>query len=190
MLNLVLFGPPGAGKGTQAQYLVDHYNLIHLSTGDLLRREIATQSDLGIEAKEYIDRGELVPDSVVIGMIRTKLKEDPAVNGYVFDGFPRTVKQAKALDCLLKANKTPVSAMLSLEVAEEELIIRLLKRGEVSNRSDDRDMGVIKNRIAVYHFKTRPLIDHYLKQSKYHSINGMGGVEAIAERLRVVVDQL
>ena len=174
MLNLILFGPPGAGKGTQAEFLMHSYQLIHLSTGDLLRSEIAGQTRLGLEAKAYMEKGELVPDAVVIGMIRSKLESDKSVNGFIFDGFPRTVEQAKALDDLLNENQTPVCGMLSLEVERQELINRLLGRGLVSGRPDDQDQSVIENRINVYNEKTAPLIAYYQARGKHFGINGMG----------------
>jgi adenylate kinase len=190
MLNLVLFGPPGAGKGTQAEYLIESYRLIHLSTGDLLRSEIAGQTKLGLEAKRLMDKGELVPDDVVIGMIKSKLEENPTAKGFIFDGFPRTVAQAEALDLLLIGNGTPVSGLLSLEVEYQELVSRLLGRGLVSGRSDDQDQAVIENRIQVYGEKTAPLIRYYQAQGKYFSIDGMGTVPEIAGRLKDTVDKL
>jgi adenylate kinase len=190
MLNLVLFGPPGAGKGTQAEFLIDSYKLIHLSTGDLLRSEIAEGTELGLTAKNYMDKGELVPDEVVIGMIKSKLLANEDARGFIFDGFPRTVDQAKALDNLLEENNTPVSGMLSLEVEKQELINRLLGRGKVSGRADDQDQSVIENRINVYNEKTKPLIEYYDGQGKYYSIDGMGSIEEIAGRLKRVVEKL
>jgi adenylate kinase len=190
MLNLVLFGPPGAGKGTQAEYLIKSFGLTHLSTGDLLRSEIANGTKLGLEAKSYMEKGELVPDEVVIGMIESKLKSEKDSNGFIFDGFPRTVEQAKALDELLDSNETPVSAMLSLEVQKQELIDRLLNRGKDSGRADDQDVSIIENRINVYNEKTSPLIEYYKKQDKHSGINGMGTIEEIAERLNEAVDKL
>lgn len=190
MLNLVLFGPPGAGKGTQAEFLIQSYHLIHLSTGDLLRSEIAGQTPLGLEAKAFMDKGELVPDAVVIGMIRSKLEANPDANGFIFDGFPRTVEQAKALDILLNDNDTPISGMLSLEVEHQELVNRLMGRGLVSGRADDQDQAVIENRINVYEQKTAPLISYYKAQGKQYGINGMGTIPEIAERLKVTVDRL
>jgi adenylate kinase len=188
MLNLVLFGPPGAGKGTQAKFLIDLFELDHLSTGDLLRREIAAGTKLGIEAKGYIDKGELVPDAVVIGMIKSKLENSKETKGFIFDGFPRTVDQAKALDELLNEHGAPIKGMLSLEVETEELISRLLCRGKVSGRADDQDQSVIENRIDVYNKKTLPLIEYYKPQGKHYGINGMGTVEEIAQRLKEVVE--
>ncbi len=190
MLNLVLFGPPGAGKGTQAEFLVQSFGLYHLSTGDLLRSEIAAGTQLGTEAKNYMEKGELVPDSVVIGMIKSKLENNTKPKGFIFDGFPRTVDQAKALDELLNENKTPVSGMLSLEVEKQELINRLLSRGKDSGRADDQDQSIIENRINVYNEKTLPLIEYYKPQGKHFAINGMGSIDDIAGRLKTVVEKL
>jgi adenylate kinase len=190
MLNIVLFGPPGAGKGTQAEFLINSFGLLHLSTGDLLRSELAAGTKLGVEAKTYMDKGELVPDAVVIGMIEHKLIANPDAKGIIFDGFPRTVDQAKALDELLEKNNTPISAMLGLEVEKQELIDRLLSRGKVSGRADDQDQSVIENRINVYNDKTAPLIDYYSKQGKYYGINGMGTIDEIADRLKQVIDRV
>lgn len=190
MLNLVLFGPPGAGKGTQAEFLIDAFGLNHVSTGDLLRSEIAGKTKLGLEAKSFMDKGELVPDAIVIGMIKSKLESNKQAKGFIFDGFPRTVDQAKALDELLNENETPVSGMLSLEVEKQELIDRLLLRGESSGRSDDQDQSIIENRINVYNEKTLPLIEYYKPQGKHFGINGMGSIDDIAGRLIGVVEKL
>jgi adenylate kinase len=190
MLNLVLFGPPGAGKGTQAEFLINTFELDHLSTGDLLRSEMAARTKLGLEAKNYMEKGELVPDAVVIGMIKSKLESNKKSNGFIFDGFPRTVDQAKALDELLEKNGTPIRAMLSLEVEKQELIDRLLNRGKSSGRADDQDQSVIENRINVYNDKTLPLIEYYKPQGKHFSINGMGTIEDIAGRLKGVIEKL
>jgi adenylate kinase len=183
MLNLVLFGPPGAGKGTQADFLIEKFKLNHISTGDLLRNQIAAQTELGLEAKCYIDKGFLVPDSIVIGMIKTLLHENTEANGYIFDGFPRTVAQAKALDILLDEHNISVSGMLCLLVEQDELINRLLSRGKTSGRPDDQDVSIIENRIQIYHEKTEPLRDYYKAQNKYYKIDGTGSVEDIAQRL-------
>lgn len=190
MLNLILFGPPGAGKGTQARFLIDNYHLLHLSTGDLLRFEIAEKTPLGIEAKKFIDKGELVPDCIVIGMICSKIETNPDARGFVFDGFPRTVEQARALDELLNDKNRPITAMLSLEVEEQELIERLMNRGKISGRSDDQDIDIIRNRIGVYNKKTAPLIEYYCQQGKHVSINGVGTIGQIASRLGEAVDKL
>ncbi|HEY5511667.1 MAG TPA: adenylate kinase [Prolixibacteraceae bacterium] len=190
MINLVLFGPPGAGKGTQALYLSKTYQLIHLSTGDILREEIASGTPLGLMVNKIISRGELVPDEMVIELIREKLEKNPESNGFLFDGFPRTVPQAKELDKLLVHYGRNVSAMLSLEVEKEELILRLLNRGITSGRSDDANRAVIENRIQVYIEKTEPLIKYYKNAGKYESINGTGSVEEITERLKRCVDNL
>jgi len=190
MLNLVLFGPPGAGKGTQALFLAKKFNLIHLSTGDLLRHEIAAGTELGHMADELISKGELVPDSIVISMIEAKLKMPKTTVGFIFDGFPRTVPQAKALDKLLQKHHSKVSVMLCLEVDKQELVDRLLKRGITSGRDDDADAKTIEKRINIYNVKTAPLIDYYARQGKYHPIKGTGEVEEIAARLRETVEML
>src|SRR4030042_1822439 len=177
MLNIVLFGPPGAGKGTQAAKIIEKYQLVHLSTGDILRAELAAQTVLGQEAKNYMDKGELVPDKVVIGMIGLKIDKNHDARGFIFDGFPRTTEQAKALDILLHKKGTPISIMLSLEVEKKELIKRLLGRGQVSGRSDDQDVSVIENRIRVYNNETAPVKGFYEKHGKYKAIDGMGTIE-------------
>lgn len=179
MLNIVLFGPPGAGKGTQSQNLISKYGLVHLSTGDLLRTEIARGTELGVKAKEIMDRGILVSDDIVIGMIENKLDANPTANGFIFDGFPRTKAQAEALDDLLQKKGTAISCMLALEVDEAELTRRLLERGKDSGRADDRDEATIKNRINEYNNKTLPLKEYYSADGKYHSINGIGSVSDI-----------
>ncbi len=190
MLNIVLFGPPGAGKGTQAEKITQKYDLVHLSTGDILRSELAGKTELGLEAKRFMDKGELVPDSVVIGMIETKIDQNPRAKGFIFDGFPRTTAQAQALDRLLLKKGTPLTAMLMLTVERDELIKRLLNRGKGSGRRDDQNISVIENRIRVYNSETAPLIDYYEKQGKYHSVQGMGSIEQIFERLCHALDNL
>ena len=190
MLNLVLFGPPGAGKGTQSVKLVERFQLIHLSTGDLLRSEIAAGTALGIEAKQLMDKGNLVPDEVVIGMIRSKLTSNPQAKGFIFDGFPRTIAQAEALDNLLKELHTSISCMLALEVNDEELIKRLLNRGKDSGRSDDQDESIIANRIKEYNNKTAPLASYYSAQGKYTGVNGIGSLETIFNDLCSSIEKL
>ncbi len=190
MIHIILFGPPGAGKGTQAQVLVEHFNFMHLSTGDLLRAEIADKTDLGLKAKLFIDAGELVPDETVIGMIDHRLHEICTVPGVIYDGFPRTVAQAVELDKMLISCKEGITALISLEVPHTELIKRLLIRGESSGRTDDADIATIENRISVYEEKTQPLIDYYTQLGKYHPIKGTGTIEEIAERLISEVKKL
>ncbi len=183
MQNIVLFGPPGAGKGTQSEYIIEKYGLLHLSTGDLLRAEIKEGTALGLQAKQNIDKGELVPDAVVIGMIENKVKSNPDAKGFIFDGFPRTVAQAEALDKLLVANNTAISGMVALEVEDEELVKRLLNRGKTSGRADDQDEATIQNRISVYNKETKPVADYYNAQGKFKSINGIGSIEEIFGRI-------
>ena len=188
MLNLILFGPPGSGKGTQSEKLIIKYGLKHLSTGDLLRSEIAQKTPLGLEAKSLMDRGQLVPDAVVIGMISSALEANPGAKGFLFDGFPRTSAQAEALDNLLELKGTSIKTMLAMEVSEEELVSRLLKRGETSGRSDDNNEGVIRARIAEYHKKTAIVADYYKKFDKVVAVKGEGTVEEIFERLSNEID--
>ena len=183
MFNLILFGPPGSGKGTQSERLISRYGLKHLSTGDLLRSEIANQTLLGLEAKSFMDRGELVPDEVVIGMIRSALDANPQAKGFLFDGFPRTKAQSEALDTLLSGRGEAINVVLALEVTEEELVKRLLNRGLTSDRSDDRDEQVIRARIAEYHKKTTAVADHYRQFGKVVNIKGEGTVDDIFEAL-------
>ncbi len=179
MLNIVLFGPPGAGKGTQSAKLKEKYGLIHLSTGDMLRAEIAAATELGLKAKSLMDKGELVPDEVVIGMIENQLKQNSHANGFIFDGFPRTVNQAEALDALLDTYKTPVTCMLALDVNEQELTDRLLLRGETSGRPDDSNEELIRVRIKEYLSKTAPVAGYYSQKGKYKPINGVGTIDEI-----------
>ncbi len=183
MFNLILFGPPGSGKGTQSEKLIATYGLKHLSTGDLLRNEIAAQTPLGLEAKNIMDKGQLVPDEVVIGMISSALDNNPDAKGFLFDGFPRTSAQAEALDRLLELKKTSIAVMLALEVGEEELISRLLKRGETSGRSDDTNETIIRARIAEYRNKTAAVADYYKKFNKVEVVKGEGGIEDIFNAL-------
>jgi adenylate kinase len=179
MFNLILFGPPGSGKGTQSEKLIAKYGLKHLSTGDLLRSEIANQTPLGVEAKKIMDKGQLVPDEVVIGMISSALDGNPDAKGFLFDGFPRTPAQAEALDKLLELKKTGIAVMLALNVSEEELARRLMKRGETSGRSDDTNENVIRARITEYHNKTAVVADYYKNFDKVVNVKGEGTVDDI-----------
>jgi adenylate kinase len=188
MFNLILFGPPGSGKGTQSEKLIAKYGLKHLSTGDILRSEIANQTPLGIEAKKIMDKGQLVPDEVVIGMISSALDANPAAKGFLFDGFPRTPAQAEALDKLLELKKTSIAAMLALNVSEEELVKRLMKRGETSGRSDDTNETVIRARITEYRNKTAIVADYYDQFDKVISVKGEGTIDDIFGALCKAID--
>jgi adenylate kinase len=189
MFNLILFGPPGSGKGTQSDRLVEKYGLIHLSTGNLLREEIANKTPLGIEAKKFIDHGQLVPDDVVIAMVGSFFDRHKEVNGFLFDGFPRTVAQAQALDKLLSFKKTDIALVLALDVTEQELINRLLNRGKTSGRSDDNSEDVIRKRFTVYTNETSPVADYYKKTRKFKGIQGEGSVDEINAALRQAIDK-
>lgn len=188
MLNIVLFGPPGAGKGTQAVKLIDKYNLVHLSTGDIFRANIKGETELGNLAKSYIDKGELVPDEVTIGMLESEVEKNPSAEGFIFDGFPRTTPQAEALEAFLQNKGTEISVMLALKVVKEELIKRLLLRGKDSGRADDQNEEVIANRIKVYNEQTAVVADFYSAQNKFEEINGVGSIDEIFERLCSAID--
>ena len=190
MLNIVLFGPPGAGKGTQAERLIEKYHLVHLSTGDIFRSNIKEGTDLGQLAKSYIDKGALVPDEVTIGMLEAEVNSNSNAKGFIFDGFPRTSAQAEALDTFLSSKGTAVSSMLALEVDENELITRLLERGKSSGRADDQDTSIIKNRIQVYEDETAVLKTYYANQNKFFGIDGVGSIESITLGLCKVIDTL
>ena len=190
MLNIVLFGPPGAGKGTQSERLIQKYGLIHLSTGDIFRANIKGETELGKLAKSYMDQGSLVPDEVTINMLRTEVLKHPEANGFIFDGFPRTNAQAQALDTFLATLNSAISIMLALEVEEAELRTRLLLRGQNSGRPDDVNPEVIQKRIDVYNNETKPVKDFYQKQNKFVSIDGIGEIDEISHLLYTAIDAL
>ncbi len=188
MLNIVLFGPPGAGKGTQSERLIEKYNLVHLSTGDVFRANIKGETELGKIAKSYMDAGQLVPDAVTIDMLRSEVVKHQDPKGFIFDGFPRTNAQAQALDEFLAGLNTQISLMLALEVEEQELKTRLLKRAEVSGRADDADPAVIEKRITVYNQETAPVKAFYQAQEKFVAIDGIGSIDDITQRLFAAID--
>ena len=188
MLNLVLFGPPGAGKGTQSEKLINHYGLVHISTGDVFRALDPT-SDLAKLAKSYSDKGDLVPDDVTIQILENEVSKHPNAKGVIYDGFPRTNAQAEALDKFLGGKGDSISMMIALDVAEEELKTRLLKRAEVSGRADDADPEIIKNRIANYNRQTAPVADFYKEQGKLRLVNGIGSIDEIFGRICEAVDK-
>ena len=188
MLNIVLFGPPGAGKGTQSERLIEKYNLVHLSTGDIFRANIKGETELGLLAKSFMDKGNLVPDEVTINMLKSEVMKVTNPAGFIFDGFPRTNPQAKALDEFLASIQTGITLMVGLEVAEEELKERLKKRAEISGRPDDANPEVIQNRIQVYRNETEPVKEYYANQGKYVGIDGIGSIDEITNRLFQAID--
>lgn len=190
MINLVMFGKPGAGKGTQAAILKEKYGLKHISTGDVFRHNIKNGTPLGILAKSYIDKGDLVPDQVTIDMLKDEVEKAPDAAGFIFDGFPRTVAQAEALDELLASRAMQVDATIALEAEDEVLLERLLARGKESGRSDDQDSEKIRNRFEEYNQKTAPLREYYTRQGKFHSINGVGEIDEISAKLCAIVDSI
>ena len=190
MTNLILFGPPGSGKGTQAAKLIDKYHLVHISTGDLFRYEMSNDTPLGLKAKAFMAEGKLVPDEVTIGMLRNKVEAHPEAKGFIFDGFPRTIPQAEALDALLQSMETDINGLIALEVDDEEIVSRILNRGKSSGRADDNDESIIRNRIQVYNDSTTPVFDYYAQYEKSHSIPGVGSINEIFERLCTVIDEL
>jgi len=190
MTNLILFGPPGSGKGTQAKKLMEKYNLLHISTGDLFRGEIGNKTPLGMKAQEYMNQGKLVPDEITIGMLENKINANPDVAGYLLDGFPRTIPQCEALDAFLAGKNQSLAGLVALNVDDEELVTRLLKRGETSGRPDDSNEEVIRKRIAVYAEETSPVFDYYNEQSKSHTVDGVGSLDDIFNRLSTTIDSL
>lgn len=190
MINLVLFGKPGAGKGTQASFLKEKYNLKHISTGDVFRFNIKNNTELGQLAKSYMDKGDLVPDEVTISMLKEEVEKNPKAAGFIFDGFPRTTAQAEALDNFLDSKDMKIDATIALEADDDILVARLLERGKESGRSDDQDESKIRNRFDEYNQKTAPLKDFYTNQNKFYSVNGIGEINEITQRLGDVIDAL
>ena len=190
MLNLILFGPPGSGKGTQAERLISKYNLCHISTGDMFRYELSHNTELGQLARSYMDKGQLVPDSVTIDMLRKRVQDNPHVKGFIFDGFPRTTPQAEALDELLVESGETISGLIELAVDEDEIVKRVLLRGKSSGRSDDNDESIIRKRINVYRSETTPVADYYAQFGKSHKIQGVGSIDDIFNNLCRTIDSL
>ena len=190
MLNIILFGPPGSGKGTQAAKLVEKYHLLHISTGDLFRYEMGNNTPLGLLAKEYMSKGQLVPDEVTIGMLKNKLEAHPEAQGHIFDGFPRTITQAQALDQLLTEKNQTINALVALDVDDEEIVKRILLRGQTSGRPDDNDESIVRNRINVYNDETKPVFDYYTTSGKVFKVHGIGTVEEIFNRLCESIDSI
>jgi adenylate kinase len=190
MINIVLFGKPGAGKGTQAEFLKEKYNLIHLSTGDIFRFNIKNETELGKLAKSYIDKGDLVPDEITTNMLQDAVNSNENAKGFLFDGYPRTIAQAEALDAFLESKNSKVTATVALEADDNILVERLLERGKTSGRPDDQDEAKIRNRYHEYNEKTAPLIDYYTNRNKFYPVNGIGSIAEITTRLSSVIDQL
>lgn len=188
MLNILIFGPPGCGKGTQSEFLVNQYNLKHLSTGDIFRYNIKNKTDLGIKAKNYMDKGQLVPDFITIDMLGKKMQNESDFKGFLFDGFPRTKKQAESLDSFLLKMNQDISMMICIEVPQDELVKRLLKRGEISNRADDQNEEIIFNRIKIYKEKTEILKEYYHKQNKFFTVDGVSRIEDVKRKIFSLID--
>ena len=188
-MKIIMLGAPGAGKGTQAKMIAEKYNIPHISTGDIFRANIKNGTELGKKAKSYMDKGQLVPDELTLDLIMDRFKEDDCKNGYVLDGFPRTIPQAEALKVMLKERGQDISVMLDLDVPEEELMTRLIKRGKESGRADDNE-ETIKKRLVVYNTQTSPLKEYYKGEGKYQHINGLGTMEGIFEDICKAVDTL
>ena len=189
MINLILFGPPGSGKGTQAKKLADIYRLLHISTGDLFRYELGNKTELGLKAMEYMNKGELVPDEITIEMLRNKVKANQDVDGYIFDGFPRTIPQAESLDVLMEDLEQNITALIALSVSDDEIVRRILDRGKTSGRADDNNETIIRNRIDVYQNETAPIYDYYADHGKSFTVDGLGSIDEIFERLCSLVDE-
>lgn len=190
MINLILFGPPGSGKGTQAANLVDKYKLVHISTGDLFRYELSNDTPLGIKAKEFMSKGELVPDEITIGMLENKVNKHPNCNGFIFDGFPRTIPQAEALENLMSSKGTGIDSLISLKVNKEEVVNRILERGKTSGRADDTDRSIVENRFTVYDNETRPVFEYFDKKGLSVEVDGMGKIDDVFERISAVIDSI
>ncbi len=189
MIAIVLFGKPGAGKGTQAEFLKEKYNLTHISTGDVFRFNIKNETELGKKAQEFINKGELVPDSITIDMLKKEVEKNMDKAGFLFDGFPRTIAQAEALDHFLQSINLQVTATVALEADDEVLVQRILERGKTSGRADDQDETKIRTRYEEYNEKTAPLIEYYKNQDKYYAVNGIGSIAEITDRLSTVIDR-
>ncbi len=187
-MNLILFGPPGSGKGTQASMLVDKYNLVHISTGDLFRYEMGNNTPLGVKAKSFMAKGELVPDEITIGMLENKVVAHPEAKGFIFDGFPRTIAQSAALINFLATQKSAIDALISLKVDKEEIVNRILERGKTSGRPDDNDRDIIENRIQVYENETRPVYDYFAERGLSHEINGIGSLDEVFGRITNILE--
>ena len=190
MKHLILFGPPGSGKGTQAKKLEEKYEMIHISTGDLFRYEIGNETPLGLKAKSYMDQGQLVPDEVTIGMLQNKVNMHPEAKGFIFDGFPRTIPQAEALDAFLETRDEIINGLIALKVDDEEIVSRLLERGKTSGRSDDSNEEVIRNRIKVYNDQTSPVYNYYDEKGHSQEVEGVGSIDDIFEKLCNAIDAL
>jgi len=190
MLNVILFGPPGSGKGTQAALLIERYGLLHISTGDLFRYEMSNDTALGLKAKEFMSKGHLVPDEITIGMLINKVNAHPEAKGFIFDGFPRNIFQASELDKFLNTKGTEVTILLSLDVPDDEIVSRVLNRGKTSGRVDDNDESIIRKRIAVYRNETSPVFEYYAKNGKSKLIEGLGTIDEIFERLCSEMDKV
>ncbi len=190
MINIILFGKPGAGKGTQAEFLKKRFNLIHISTGEIFRNNIKNKTKLGVLAKSFMDNGDLVPDNVTIKMLKSEVKKSNSANGFIFDGFPRTISQAEALDSFLESIKMEITATISLEVKEKILEERLINRGKLSGRSDDQDIDKIKNRFKEYNIKTSQLKNYYKSKNKLYAVSGIGSIDQIKNRLIDLMNQI